>query len=147
MDLNTIVILAAAVILILAAFIGVPLLLRKTHVPLQQYMDTAKQLLDIVQGLAVALPLGKNANLVEQIIKYATLGTQYAEQLYVTGQITDPMQRKAAAITFVLNALAHTGYQLSDGEKIFIADVVEAVVYLLPKTVHPVPVVSTTPQN
>lgn len=128
---TNIIILIVGLLTLGVLFYVVPKLRKVTpNVDYQAYMDNSQKLLEIVTNLSGTL--GVENNVIEKIIKYSQLAVNYAEQLYVTGQLPAE-ERKTKAVDFVIQALTEAGVVVSDSQVQFIEMTIESIVFLLPK--------------
>ena len=126
-------------------FWAVPYLI-KNKLGVTTYLNISGEVLSTLERFlgVLGLPTKEQQN-IDSVIKYAELAVNYAEQMYATGQLSSA-QRLQAAIGFIEKAAAAAKLQLSPLDLELAKAIIEAMVFLLPKSTPVLPVASgTTP--
>jgi hypothetical protein len=137
MDITTIVIIILSLLTLGAiAFLApyIRKIAKDNNIPIDDILNSITQITTIAQQLLGNLNLDdKTKGLFNTIVQSAQLAVKYAEQLYISGQCA-PDERKGKAIEFVKMALADMKIEVTPDMEKFITAVIEAAVFLLPKT-------------
>lgn len=136
MDTNLIILLASigSAILVIVGLPVIVMYIRKNKVDVEEIFKSTKDLTEVVSNIAKLLNLESESQAtLDKIVNAAEIAVKYAEQLYKSGQLPRD-ERKAEAVKFVKMALVDAGIDLTEERKMLIDYVIEAAVYLLPKT-------------
>lgn len=126
-------IITIAVVTIL--FLVLPMLYKKfNNVNFEQLFDSTNNILEAINIIIqnIAIPEDKRM-ILNLITTYATQAVQYAEQLYISGQLEEDL-RKEKAVEYVKQILTLSEIEITDEIEQIIDATIESAVLLLPKT-------------
>lgn len=133
---ESIIIIISSIATVAALFFLMPFVIKKAqdkNIPINNILDSSEQVLGIVQSVLSSLNIkSQTKDVLTAIANSATIAVQYAEQLYVSGQLPKE-ERKTAACDFVKKALQDADIEINEEREIIINSVIESAVYLLPK--------------
>lgn len=127
---NYVTLFTLLIVLIMA--IGLPIIYKKYDLNYVKIYDILNSFLDIFSSLNKNLDY-KYKDVMQLIIEYSKLAVNYAEQLYLKGEITAE-ERKAVAINYMEQTLALQEVEITEQIKSIIKATIEAAVFVLPKT-------------
>ena len=134
-NLQTLIITIGAVVIV-GLVIGILLpYLKRRGVNVQKLLDQTKE---VVAAANSAYDKAKpflvdsvDANKFEQIMDIAFVGVNNVQQLYDSGQMTDPDERKAAARQYIIDSLPLIGIEITKEVERVIDGAIECEVYAL----------------
>lgn len=127
------IIIGLAVGVIATSGILLPALKKKgvnTGTILDQTSNAISVLTGTFEALKTLLPNTPAVALVDKILKWATVGVNQAEQLYIIGKISGD-ERKAAAIDYIHESLKLAGVEITPSIDKIIDGAIEAAVLAL----------------
>ena len=128
---NYITLFSLLAILILA--IGLPIIYKRyENFNFPKLYEMLNNFLNIFSDLNKNLDY-KYKDVMQLIIEYSKVAVNYAEQLYLKGEITAE-ERKAVAVNYMEQTLALQEIQITEQIKSIIRATIEAAVYVLPDT-------------
>ena len=136
MDSNilTIIISILSVGIILIAAPIVVSFLKSKQVPTEDILNNIDELASIVKTINNSVNKDNESRKVLDLIIYsAEQAVKYAEQIYISGEISEG-QRKEKAIEFVRSVLYDANIDITPERENLINSTIEASVFLLPKT-------------
>ena len=128
---NYITLFSLLAILILA--IGLPIIYKRyENFNFPKLYEMLNNFLNIFSDLNKNLDY-KYKDVMQLIIEYSKVAVNYAEQLYLKGEITAE-ERKAVAVNYMEQTLALQEIEITEQIKSIIRATIEAAVYVLPDT-------------
>lgn len=128
---NYITLFSLLAILILA--IGLPIIYKKyENFNFPKLYEMLNNFLNIFSDLNKNLDY-KYKDVMQLIIEYSKVAVNYAEQLYLKGEITAE-ERKTVAVNYMEQTLALQEIEITEQIKSIIKATIEAAVYVLPDT-------------
>ena len=127
---NTVVIITMLIVLVMA--IGLPIVYSKFGYNYESVMKVLQNVLNILSNLNKNMDY-EHKDIMQLIIDYCRLAVEYAEQLYIKGDI-DIDDRKNKAVEYVEKSLALQNIEITEQIKNIIDATIEASVFILPST-------------
>ncbi len=129
---NYVVVFSLVAILVMA--IGLPIIYNKfgNNLDFSKFYDILNSFLSIFGDINKNLDY-KYKDVMQLIIEYSKLAVNYAEQLYIKGEITAE-ERKSVAISYMEQTLALQDVEITAQIKQIISATIEAAVFVLPDT-------------
>ena len=133
-NLQTLIITGGAVVVV-GLVLGVVLpYLKRRGVDVQNLLDQSKAVLAAADSAYdIAKPFiteSVDTDKFDKVVKAAKIGMRNVQQLYDTGQITNPNERKAAARQYVIDSLPLIGVEMTPEIERVIDGAIEANVYI-----------------
>ena len=130
------IVVGIVAVVFLGIYVLIPIAMKK-GLNITKTLETTDTVLTTVgaaiDGVQVLIPDSKALDVVEKIIEYAKRAAEAAEQMYKAAQIKSE-ERNPTAINLVYDCLSIAGIEPTDEIKKVVVGMIEAGVYVLPKT-------------